>query len=80
MMKTMTTTAHATVDGLLGDLAAGRPWRIEAMDKHVDSLSGSPFERAYVDDETYIVKHIARDLDWLMRVLGDGAEGTARGH
>ncbi len=67
---------HATVEALLDDLAGGRPWRIEAMDKHVDSLSGSPFERAYVDDEPYIVKHIARDLDWLMRVLGDGADGT----
>jgi hypothetical protein len=75
-MNTMTTTVHATVEDLLDNLAAGRPWRIEAMDKHVDSLSGSQFERAYVAGEPYIVKHIARDLDWLMRVLGDGADGT----
>ena len=71
-----TATVHATVEGVLDELAHQRSWRIEAMDKHVDSLSGSPFERAYVGDEKYIVKHIARDLDWLMRVLGDGADGT----
>ena len=75
-MNTMTTTVHASVEDVLGDLANGRPWRIEPMDKHVDSLSGSPFERAYVGDEPYVVKHIARDLDWLMRVLDDGADGT----
>ena len=73
---TTTATVHATVEGVLDELAHERSWRIEAMDKHVDSLSGSPFERAYVGDEKYIVKHIARDLDWLMRVLGDGADGT----
>jgi hypothetical protein len=26
--------------------------------------------------ESYVVKHIARDLDWIMRVLGDGADGA----
>src|SRR5262249_42619406 len=26
--------------------------------------------------ENFIVKHIARDLDWLMRVLHDGADGA----
>jgi hypothetical protein len=75
-MKTVTTAVHTTVEGLLDDLAHGRPWRIEPMDKHVDSLSGSPFERAYVGDEPYIVKHIASDLDWLMRVLDDGVDGA----
>ena len=75
-MKTVTTTVHATVEDLLDDMAHGRPWRIEPMDKHVDSLSGSPFERAYVGDEPYVIKHIARDLDWIMRIIGDGADGT----
>src|SRR5262249_22979914 len=40
------------------------------------SLSGSPFERGFVGDEIFVIKHISRDLDWLMRVLGDGAGGT----
>lgn len=29
-----------------------------------------------VGDESFVVKHISRDVDWLMRVLGDGADGT----
>ena len=65
-----------TVEDLLESFAGGRPWRLEPMDKHVDSLSGSPFERAVVGDERFVVKHISRDLDWLMRVLHDGADGT----
>jgi len=64
------------LEDLLDVLAAGREWRLEPMGKHVDSLSGAPFERAIIDDEHYVVKHISRDLDWVMRVLGDGADGT----
>jgi Phosphotransferase enzyme family len=56
----------ASVDELL----AGASSRT-AMDKHVDSLSGSPFERAVIDGRPYIVKHIGYDLDWLARALGD---------
>src|SRR5215475_6719270 len=41
------------------------------MDKHVDSLSGAPFERAIIDGRRYVVKHVAYDLDWLARALGD---------
>jgi Phosphotransferase enzyme family len=41
------------------------------MDKRVDSLSGSAFERAVVDGEQCVVKHIGYDLDWLARALGD---------
>lgn len=90
---------YGRVEEVLDALAPGRPWRLEPMGKHVDSLSGSPFERAVIErssapgdpgpgtaaaaepsatagDERYIVKHISRDLDWLMRVLGDGANGA----
>jgi hypothetical protein len=67
---------YPSVAELLDTLAGGRPWRIEPMDKHVDSLSGSPFERCLIDDEAFVVKHISRELDWVMRVLGDGVDGT----
>jgi len=33
-------------------------------------------QRATVGSKQYLVKHIARDLDWLMRLLGDGADGA----
>jgi hypothetical protein len=69
------TRVHATVGDLLDELAGGRPWRLEPSAKHVDSLSGSPFELATIGDERYLVKHIAADVDWIMRDLGDGADG-----
>ncbi|HEU0237677.1 MAG TPA: hypothetical protein VFR11_00130 [Micromonosporaceae bacterium] len=56
----------ASVDELL----SGAAWR-GPMDKHVDSLSGAPFERAIIDGERYVVKHIGYDLDWLARALHD---------
>jgi hypothetical protein len=52
------------------ELLAGASWR-GPMDKHVDSLSGAPFERAIIDGRRYVVKHVAYDLDWLARALGD---------
>jgi hypothetical protein len=56
----------ASVDELLVGASARGP-----MDKHVDSLSGSPFERAVIDGRAYVIKHIGYDLDWLARALGD---------
>lgn len=82
MMTTMaanqnTCPVYDTLGELLDALAGGRTWRLAPMGKHSDSLSGSPFEYAYVDrGERYIVKHISRDLDWIMRVLTDGADGS----
>ena len=67
---------YGSLAELFDAVAGGRPWRVEPMGKHADSLSGSPFERGVVGDEAYVVKHISRDLDWIMRVLGDGAGGT----
>jgi Phosphotransferase enzyme family len=67
---------YGSVGELLDGLAQGRPWRLEPMGKSIDSLSGSPFERAHIDGrEPLVVKHISRDLDWVMRVLQDGADG-----
>lgn len=63
------------IEDLLDELAAGRPWRLDPVDKHVDSLSGSPFELATLATDRYLVKHISPELDWIMRDLGDGADG-----
>ena len=73
----MTRDVFDTVEELLTHLAQGRDWRVEPMAKHVDSLSGSAFEYAQIGAERFIIKHISRDLDWLMRVLDDGAAGAA---
>jgi hypothetical protein len=67
---------YQTLDALLDDLTGHAPWRREPMDKHVDSLSGSPFERVVTGGGSLLVKHIGRDVDWVMRLLGDGAAGT----
>jgi hypothetical protein len=45
------------------------------MTKTADSLSGSPFERVTVEDHEYVLKHVSRELDWIMRALGDGLDG-----
>jgi hypothetical protein len=56
----------ASIDELLADAS----WR-GPMDKHVDSLSGAPFERAVIDGRPYVIKHVGYDVDWLARALGD---------
>jgi hypothetical protein len=58
------------VAGSVDELLAGASWR-GPMDKHVDSLSGSLFERAIVGGEPCVVKHIGYDVDWLARALDD---------
>jgi Phosphotransferase enzyme family len=58
------------VAGSVDELLAGATGRAP-MDKHVDSLSGSGFERATVDGRTCVVKHTGYHLDWLARALGD---------
>lgn len=70
-----TREVYPTVDVLLDALAAGGPWRRMPMDKHADSLSGAPFERAELGTERYVIKYLGHDLDWLMRAFGDGADG-----
>src|SRR3982750_3738580 len=58
------------VAGSVDELLAVAAWR-GPMDKHVDSLSGSSFERAVVDGQPCVVKHTGYELDWLARALGD---------
>jgi hypothetical protein len=70
MPDTPTPAAVRPVAGSADELLAGADWR-GPMDKHEDSLSGSPFERAIIDGRPYVVKHIGYDLDWLARALGD---------
>lgn len=41
------------------------------MDKHVDSLSGSQFERVVVGGQACVVKFMGYEHDWLARALGD---------
>lgn len=60
------TTVYPTVEQML----AGASER-QAMDKGADSLSGSPFERAVIDSEPYVVKYLGHDIDWIARALGD---------
>jgi hypothetical protein len=58
------------VAGSVDELLAGASWR-GPMDKHIDSLSGSLFERAIVDGTPCVVKHFGYDADWLARALND---------
>lgn len=58
------------VAGSVDELLAGASVR-EPLGKHVDSLSGSTFERAVIAGEPYVVKHLGYHLDWLARALGD---------
>jgi hypothetical protein len=58
------------VFGAVDELLAGAELR-EPMDKAVDSLSGSAFERVVMDGERHVVKYLGHDTDWLARALGD---------
>jgi hypothetical protein len=52
------------------ELLATASWR-GPMDKHVDSLSGSSFERVVIDGEPFVVKYLGHERDWVARALGD---------
>jgi hypothetical protein len=54
------------------ELLAGAAHR-ESMDKHAESLSGSPFELVIIDGERYVLKYLSIELDWIMRATGDYA-------
>src|SRR5205823_8735903 len=58
------------VFGAVDELLAGAELR-QPMDKTVDSLSGSAFERVVMDGERHVVKYLGHDTDWLARALGD---------
>jgi hypothetical protein len=69
------TEVFGSIDQLLAAVAgAGRVVR-EPLDKNADSLSGSPFERIVIAGVSYVLKHLGRDVDWVMRAFGDGLDG-----
>jgi hypothetical protein len=67
---TRVTGSGRPVAASVAELLAGASSR-EPMDKHAESLSGSPFERVVIDGERYVVKYLSTDLDWIMRATGD---------
>jgi hypothetical protein len=58
------------VSGSLAELLRHAEGRT-TLDKHVDSLSGSRFERVTVDGEPCVVKYLGLEHDWLARALDD---------
>jgi hypothetical protein len=68
---------HGSADEMIEKVAAGRPVRRTALAKNVDSLSGSPFESVSVGDEPMVLKRLGWSVDWIMRALGDGADGRS---
>ncbi|HEX6870614.1 MAG TPA: phosphotransferase [Micromonosporaceae bacterium] len=70
------------VEDLIAAVAGGRPWRLEPLNQHVDGVSGATFDQLVIGgaagegERRYFVKHIGRDLDWIMRVTGDAEHGT----
>ncbi|HEY3008032.1 MAG TPA: hypothetical protein VGJ63_08200 [Micromonosporaceae bacterium] len=61
---------------MISAVAAGRAVRRADYAKNVDSLSGSAFERVIIGGEGHVLKRIGRDLDWIMRAVGDGTDGA----
>jgi len=57
-------------------VADGAGFTREPFDKNADSLSGSPFESVVIAGVTYVLKHLGREIDWIMRAFGDGLHGT----
>ncbi len=69
---------YGSAEELLAAVGNGRPVVREPLAKTVDSLSGSPFERIRTGGTSYVLKHLGRDLDWIMRVTDDGVDGPPR--
>lgn len=59
----------AEVLGSVEELLAGATERAPLT--HTDGLSGSVLERVVIDGERYVVKHLDRRTDWLLRATGD---------
>ncbi len=65
----------ATAEQLLAAAADGGQLTREPLDKNADSLSGSTFERIMIDGKRFVLKHLSRGTDWVMRAVGDGLSG-----
>lgn len=57
------------VAGSLDELLAGASGH--AALTRMDSLSGASFTKVEIDDEPYVVKHLSRETDWVMRATRD---------
>ena len=55
----------ATVDDLVAGASSRTPLTVD------DSKSGARFERVVVDGEPFVLKHLDRRDDWIMRQTGD---------
>jgi hypothetical protein len=60
---------------MISAVAGGRSVHRGLYAKNVDSLSGSAFERVTIGGEGHVLKRIGRELDWIMRAVGDGIDG-----
>ncbi|HEU5110316.1 MAG TPA: hypothetical protein VFT95_17380, partial [Micromonosporaceae bacterium] len=58
---------YGSVDLLLRAFGDGDRAERSPLAKNADSLSGSSFERVAVRGDPYVLKHLARDQDWVMR-------------
>jgi Phosphotransferase enzyme family len=67
---------YGSAELLVAAVADGAGFTREPFDKNADSLSGSPFESVVIAGVTYVLKHLGRDIDWIMRAFGDGLHGT----
>jgi len=55
----------SSLDDLLGGATSREEW------KTAESLSGSMLERVVIDGESFVVKHLHVDDDWIQRAQGD---------
>ncbi|SNT46021.1 hypothetical protein SAMN05421812_106325 [Asanoa hainanensis] len=62
-------TVHGSTTEMIKAVAAGRPVRQEAS-------ADPPGDPLFIDGEPFRIERIGRPLDWVMRALGDGADGS----
>ena len=58
---------YGSAELLVAAVADGAGFTREPFDKNADSLSGSPFESVVIAGVTYVLKHLGRDIDWIMQ-------------
>ncbi|MEV0713378.1 hypothetical protein [Asanoa sp. NPDC050611] len=67
---------HGSTTEMIQAVAAGRPVRREAAGDPPGDGDPVP-ETLLIGDERFRIERIGRPLDWVMRALGDGADGRA---
>jgi hypothetical protein len=69
-------TGRPRVTASLDELLEGASTREPLV--HGDAKSGARFERVRIGGRDYVLKHVRRDDDWIMRATGDLAYRTVR--